>query len=105
MEEIGVPKKVLLGIQHVFAMFGATVLMPTLTGMDPSVALLAAGVGTFIFHGVTGGMVPVFLGSSFAFIGAIKAVAGEDGSGMPYALGGIICAGVIYLLILGELPA
>ena len=99
MEEIGVPKKVLLGIQHVFAMFGATVLMPTLTGMDPSVALLAAGVGTFIFHGVTGGMVPVFLGSSFAFIGAIKAVAGEDGSGMPYALGGIICAGVVYLLM------
>ena len=99
MEEIGVPKKLLLGIQHVFAMFGATVLMPTLTGMDPSVALLAAGVGTFIFHGVTGGMVPVFLGSSFAFIGAIKAVAGDDGSGMPYALGGIICAGVVYLIM------
>jgi uracil permease len=99
MEEIGVPKKLLLGIQHVFAMFGATVLMPTLTGMDPSVALLAAGIGTFIFHGVTGGMVPVFLGSSFAFIGAIKAVAGEDGSGMPYALGGVICAGVVYLIM------
>ncbi|MEI6891048.1 MAG: uracil-xanthine permease family protein [Pontiella sp.] len=99
MEEIGVPKKLLLGIQHVFAMFGATVLMPTLTGMDPSVALLAAGIGTFIFHGVTGGIVPVFLGSSFAFIGAIKAVAGEDGSGMPYALGGVICAGFVYLLM------
>ncbi len=99
MEEIGVPKKLLLGIQHVFAMFGATVLMPTLTGMDPSVALLAAGIGTFIFHGVTGGMVPVFLGSSFAFIGAIKAVAGEDGSGMPYALGGVICAGLVYLIM------
>ena len=54
MEEIGWPKKLLLGIQHVFAMFGATVLMPALTGMDPSVALLAAGIGTFIFHGVTG---------------------------------------------------
>ncbi|VGO16056.1 Uracil permease [Pontiella desulfatans] len=99
MEEIGVPKKLVLGIQHVFAMFGATVLMPTLTGMDPSVALLAAGIGTFIFHGVTGGSVPVFLGSSFAFIGAIKAVAGEDGSGLPQALGGVICAGVVYLLM------
>ncbi|QHI70859.1 uracil-xanthine permease family protein [Tichowtungia aerotolerans] len=93
------PKKVVLGIQHVFAMFGATVLMPALTGMDPSVALLAAGVGTFIFHGVTGGMVPVFLGSSFAFIGAIKAVAGDDGSGLPQALGGVICAGLVYILL------
>ncbi len=99
MTEIHISKKVVLGIQHVFAMFGATVLMPTLTGMDPSVALLAAGIGTFIFHGVTGGMVPVFLGSSFAFIGAIKAVAGEDGSGMPYALGGVICAGLVYVIM------
>ncbi|WP_372808365.1 uracil-xanthine permease family protein [Pontiella sp.] len=99
MDGFGVHKKLLLGIQHVFAMFGATVLMPTLTGMDPSVALLAAGIGTFIFHGVTGGMVPVFLGSSFAFIGAIKAVAGEDGSGLPQALGGVICAGLVYLVM------
>ncbi len=99
MDEMKWPKKLLLGIQHVFAMFGATVLMPALTGMDPSVALLAAGLGTFIFHGVTGGMVPVFLGSSFAFIGAIKAVAGEDGSGLPQALGGVICAGAVYLLM------
>ncbi|WP_372793929.1 uracil-xanthine permease family protein [Pontiella sp.] len=101
MTEIHISKKVVLGIQHVFAMFGATVLMPTLTGMDPSVALLAAGIGTFIFHGVTGGGVPVFLGSSFAFIGAIKAVAGEDGSGLPYALGGVICAGLVYVIMAG----
>lgn len=99
MSEMMWPQKTVLGIQHVFAMFGATVLMPALTGMDPSVALLAAGIGTFVFHGVTGGMVPVFLGSSFAFIGAIKAVAGEDGSGLPQALGGVICAGLVYLLI------
>jgi uracil permease len=99
MNEMMWPKKTVLGIQHVFAMFGATVLMPALTGMDPSVALLAAGIGTFIFHGVTGGMVPVFLGSSFAFIGAIKAVAGDDGSGLPQALGGVICAGLVYLLM------
>ncbi|MGE4490350.1 MAG: uracil-xanthine permease family protein [Kiritimatiellales bacterium] len=99
MREMEWPKKILLGIQHVFAMFGATVLMPALTGMDPSVALLAAGIGTFIFHGVTGGIVPVFLGSSFAFIGAIKAVSGDDGSGLPQALGGVICAGLVYLLL------
>ncbi len=96
---IGWNKKLVLGVQHVFAMFGATVLMPALTGMDPSVALLAAGIGTFIFHGVTGGMVPVFLGSSFAFIGAIKAVAGEDGSGLSAALGGVIAAGFVYVLM------
>lgn len=99
MSEMMWPKKTVLGVQHVFAMFGATVLMPALTGMDPSVALLAAGIGTFIFHGVTGGMVPVFLGSSFAFIGAIKAVAGEDGAGLPQALGGVVCAGAVYLLM------
>lgn len=99
MESIGLSKKLVLGIQHVFAMFGATVLMPALTGMDPSVALLAAGIGTFIFHGVTGGIVPVFLGSSFAFIGAIKMVVGEDGSGLSEALGGIICAGLVYVLM------
>jgi uracil permease len=99
MDTIEWPKKLVLGIQHVFAMFGATVLMPALTGMNPSVALLAAGIGTFIFHGVTGGIVPVFLGSSFAYIGAIKAVAGEDGSHLPQALGGVICAGVVYLIM------
>lgn len=89
----------MLGVQHVFAMFGATVLMPVLTGMDASVALLAAGIGTFIFHGVTGGIVPVFLGSSFAFIGAIKGVAGEDGSGLSNALGGVVCAGLVYVVM------
>ncbi len=99
MKNINWSKKLVLGVQHVFAMFGATVLMPALTGMDPSVALLAAGIGTFIFHGVTGGSVPVFLGSSFAFIGAIKAVAGEDGSGLSNALGGVICAGLVYVVM------
>lgn len=92
-------RQLILGIQHVFAMFGATVLMPALTGMDPSVALLTAGIGTFIFHAVTGGIVPVFLGSSFAFIGAIKAVSGEDGSRLPEALGGVIAAGLVYLFM------
>ena len=65
----------LLGIQHVFAMFGATVLVPLLTGLDTSVALFCAGVGTILFHLITKRKVPVFLGSSFAFIGAIQVVA------------------------------
>lgn len=98
-DQVSIGPKLVLGIQHVFAMFGATILMPALTGMDPSIALLAAGIGTFIFHGVTGGIVPVFLGSSFAFIGAIKTVAGEDGSGLSAALGGVIFAGLIYMLM------
>ena len=88
-----------LGIQHVFAMFGSTVLVPALTGMNPSVALLAAGIGTLIFHSVTGGIVPVFLGSSFAFIGAIIAVGEKDPAKLPYALGGLFFAGIIYLLL------
>ena len=64
----------LLAVQHVFAMFGATVLVPLLTGLNPSVALISAGLGTLVFHFVTGKRVPVFLGSSFAFIGVIQTV-------------------------------
>ena len=67
-------KKVLLGIQHLFAMFGATVLVPTLTGLNPSVALICAGIGTLIFHFCTGNRVPVFVGSSFAYIAALQVV-------------------------------
>ena len=68
-------KLLLLGVQHVFAMFGATVVVPLLTGMDPAVALLCAGVGTWIFHLCTGRKVPTYLGSSFAFIAAIQGAA------------------------------
>lgn len=99
MKEMHFPQKTLLALQHVFAMFGATVLVPALTGLSPSVALISAGIGTLIFHSVTSGTVPVFLGSSFAFIGAIISIAGEDKSGMPYALGGIFGAGVIYIIL------
>ena len=67
-----VGKLILLGVQHVFAMFGATVLVPALTGLNPGVALLAAGIGTWIFHLITGRKVPTFLGSSFAFIAAMS---------------------------------
>ncbi|MDD3839345.1 MAG: uracil-xanthine permease family protein [Clostridia bacterium] len=99
-------KNILLAIQHVFAMFGATVLVPLLTGLSTSVALFTAGVGTLIFHLVTNRKVPVFLGSSFAFIPVILAVSpmGDNGkpldpSRLPYALGGIVIAGVMYLLL------
>lgn len=96
-ENIHLSKKLILGLQHVLAMFGATVLVPFLTGLDPAIALLGAGVGTLLFHLCAQGKVPVFLGSSFAFIGAIAAtLAGE---GLAAVKGGIIVAGIVYMLI------
>ncbi len=92
----------LLSIQHLFAMFGATVLVPLLTGLNPSLALFSAGVGTLIFHLCTKFKVPVFLGSSFAFLAAISAIVRPDGAvvpeNVPLAQGGIIFAGLIYLI-------
>lgn len=88
---------ILLAFQHILAMFGATVLVPALTGLDPSIALLCAGVGTLIFHSVTKFKVPSFLGSSFAFIGGIQLVL--EKMGMAELKGGIICAGLVYILI------
>ena len=92
-------KKAILAIQHLIAMFGATVLVPILTGLDPSVALVAAGTGTLIFHFVTKRKVPVFLGSSFAFIGVIIQVKDKFNGDLSYAQGGIIVAGLIYVLL------
>ncbi|HKK82593.1 MAG TPA: solute carrier family 23 protein [Atribacterota bacterium] len=92
----GLPQTIILGLQHGFTMFGATVLVPIITGLDISVALFMAGVGTLLFHFVTKNKVPAFLGSSFAFIAPILLVA--DKFGIPYALGGIVAAGLIYLL-------
>lgn len=97
-------KEYLLAVQHLFAMFGATILVPLLTGMNASVALVTAGLGTLMFHLVTKGIVPVFLGSSFAFIAAITAItsmgtgnpADVTAEGVQLAQGGIIVAGVIY---------
>jgi uracil permease len=80
-------------------MFGATVLVPMLTGLSPSVALISAGLGTLVFHLVTKRMVPVFLGSSFAFIGAILAVGGKSPEKLPYACGGLVFAGLIYVAL------
>lgn len=90
-------KDMALGIQHLFAMFGATILVPLLTGLNPSTALVSAGIGTLIFHLCTKFKVPVFQGSSFAYLGAIAAIVGSYG--IEYAQGGIIFAGLIYLII------
>lgn len=92
-------KKVVLALQHLIAMFGATVLVPILTGFDPSVALFTAGVGTLIFHFCTEGKVPVFLGSSFAFIPVILTVKDLYDGDLAYAQGGIMIAGLLYVLI------
>ena len=91
--------KYLLGAQHVLAMFGATVLVPFLTGLNPSLALLTAGIGTLIFHFCSKKIVPVFLGSSFAFIGAIQLVLKNQG--IAYVKSGVICAGLVYIIMAG----
>ena len=91
-------KRVILGLQHLIAMFGATILVPMITGFDPSVALIAAGSGTLLFHLVTKGKVPVFLGSSFAFIPVILYVANTYGD-LAYAQGGLMVAGGIYVIL------
>ena len=101
---LGVPKVLLLGVQHMFAMFGATILVPMLTGLDVSTTLLFAGLGTLLFHLITKGKVPAFLGSSFAFLGGYAAVAPmEDGipnkEMLPYACFGVACAGFLYLVL------
>jgi len=90
-------KKFILAIQHLIAMFGATVLVPILTGLNPSVAIFTAGLGTMIFHLCTKKKVPVFLGSSFAFIPGILAVK-EVYKDLRYAQGGIVVAGLVYVL-------
>ena len=91
-------KRIILAAQHLIAMFGATVLVPILTGMNSSVALVCAGIGTLIFHLCTKGKVPVFLGSSFAFIPVIISV-GEIYGDLAYAQGGIMVAGMMYVLM------
>lgn len=106
--KIGAGRMMLLGLQHAFAMSCATILVPILTGLDVGVALFAAGLGTIIFHLCTGGRMPTFLGSSFAFIVAIQTVLGTGGGdplygtmeeSVPYALGGIIVAGFFYVVL------
>jgi uracil permease len=86
-----------LSIQHVFAMFGATILVPILTGLNPSTALFTAGTGTLLYILLTGAKVPAFLGSSFAFIPALIAVAGSYG--IEYAMGGAFASGIFYVIV------
>lgn len=103
---LGTGRVLVLGFQHVFAMFGATILVPLLTGLDVSTTLLFAGLGTLLFHVITKGKIPAFLGSSFAFLGGYAAIAplAEDGSAselLPYACFGVACAGLVYLIVAG----
>ena len=113
---LGAPRMFVLGVQHMFAMFGATVLVPTLTGLSVSVTLLFAGLGTLLFHLLAKGKVPAFLGSSFAFIGGYAAIAPmlPDAAGnltvpntemLPYACFGVACAGLIYLVLAAAFKA
>ena len=113
--ELGVPKMLLLGLQHMFAMFGATILVPILVntyfngeGLSIQVTMICAGIGTLFFHLCTKLKVPAFLGSSFAFLGGFHTVANLDtgifkdmsmGEKLPYACGGIVVAGALYLVL------
>ena len=115
VKAFGLSKMLLLGLQHMFAMFGATILVPIIVngyfkgeGLSVQVTLFAAGVGTLIFHLVTKGKVPAFLGSSFAFLGGFAAVAALNsgkyadmtmGEKLPYACGGIVVAGLLYFIL------
>ena len=97
------PRQLLAGAQMLFVAFGALVLMPLITGMDPNVALFTAGIGTLLFQLVTGRQVPVFLASSFAFIAPI--LAAKTAFGMPAVMGGIIAAGFMYAAQSGRAAA
>jgi uracil-xanthine permease len=104
-ERLPWPATIAMGVQHVLAMFGATVVVPIIMGFDTNLAILFSGVGTLVFFVVTGGRVPSYLGSSFAFLGPVAAVVGSkaagtfDASAIPAALGGIVAAGLLYTLI------
>src|SRR5689334_17160717 len=102
-ERLPWPQTAAMGVQHVIAMFGATVLAPILMGFDPNIAILMSGIGTLLFFVITGGRVPSYLGSSFAFIGVVitaTAYAGKGPNGnIGVALGGIIACGVVYAII------
>ena len=112
---LGLPKMLILGLQHMFAMFGATILVPVLVntyfhgeGLSIQVTLFCAGIGTLLFHLMTRFKVPAFLGSSFAFLGGFQTVANLDtgifanmsyGEKLPYACGGVLIAGLLYLVL------
>ena len=97
---LGTPKMLVLGMQHLFAMFGATVLVPAITGLNVSTTLFFAGLGTLLFHLITGKKVPAFLGSSFAFLGAygLMTASGQE-IPLTYSCFGVACAGLAYLVL------
>ncbi len=98
--KLGAGKVTVLGLQHMFAMFGATVLVPAITGLNVSTTLFFAGIGTLLFHLITGRKVPAFLGSSFAFLGAYGLVTGsQQPIPLTYSSFGVACAGLVYLLL------
>jgi uracil permease len=104
--QLGKPRMVILGVQHLFAMFGATVLVPLITGLDVSVTLLFAGIGTLLFHFISKWNVPAFLGSSFAFLGgyaSVKEMGVDQGLtetlALDYACLGVACAGLMYFIM------
>lgn len=108
MNERTMKQKIILGIQHTLAMFGATVLVPALTGLNTSITLFCAGVGTLLFHWITKRKVPVFLGSSFAFMAGIMAIIGDSRMGDPDFLeklaavkGALIIGGLVYAVFAG----
>lgn len=96
-ENISTPKQAFVGLQMLFVAFGALVLMPLITGLDPNTALLTAGIGTLIFQICTKGQVPIFLASSFAFIAPIQY--GVQQWGIPVTMGGIVFSGLIYFVL------
>ncbi|MBO7371282.1 MAG: uracil-xanthine permease [Bacteroidales bacterium] len=111
-QTLGRGKMLTLGLQHMFAMFGATVLVPVLTGLSMSATLLFAGIGTLIFHLLTKMKVPAFLGSSFAFLGgyaSVVAMGADQGmsaaQSLPYACFGVFCAGILYFILAALIAA
>ena len=97
---LGMPKMLVLGLQHMFAMFGATVLVPALTGLSVSATLLFAGLGTLLFHFLAKGKVPAFLGSSFAFLAGYAAIAPNgEAALLPYACVGVACSALLYMVL------
>ena len=99
-KSLGTPKLLILGTQHMFAMFGATVLVPLLTGLSVSTTLLCAGLGTLLFHFLCKGKVPAFLGSSFAYLGGFTIVTngGANPENLPYACAAVALSGLVYVL-------
>ena len=102
-KKLGTPRLLILGAQHMFAMFGATVLVPLLTGLSVSTTLLCAGLGTLLFHIICKGKVPAFLGSSFAYLGGFAIVSndGANPENLPYACAAVAFSGLLYVLVSG----